>query len=51
MSQEVLARKSSISRQFLGLIERNESVPTVYVAMRIARALGCTIEVLFEADK
>ena len=51
ISQEELARRSSISRQFLGIIEHNASAPTVYVAIRIARELGYRIEQLFEADK
>jgi len=50
LSQEVLARRALISRQFLGLIERDASAPTVYVAIRLARVLGCKVEDLFEAE-
>ena len=43
LSQEELARRCDISRQFLGMIELNKSVPTIHIAARIARELDCDV--------
>lgn len=42
LSQEALARRAGVSRNFLAQIERGESVPTVSVLRRLAAALGTT---------
>lgn len=42
LSQEALARRAGVSRNFLAQIERGESVPTVSVLRRLASALGTT---------
>lgn len=42
-----LARKVRCSSGTLGAIERGESAPNVYLALRIARALGVTVEDLW----
>ena len=47
LSQESLARSASISRQAYGAIEAGRSVPSTEVALRLARALGATVEALF----
>ena len=43
LTQEVLATRCGISRQFLGLIEANKSVPTIGIAIKIARELDATL--------
>ena len=47
LSQEELARRCGISRQFLGLIEAGKSVPTIGIAMKIARELDATLAALW----
>lgn len=46
LSQEALARRAGVSRNFLAQIERGESVPTVSVLRRLAAALGTTVSQL-----
>lgn len=48
MSQEELARASSISRISIARYESGQREPTLAVAAKIAAALGCTIEDLVE---
>ena len=43
LSQEELARRCNISRQFLGMIELDKSVPTIHIAVRIACELDCDV--------
>ena len=43
LSQEELSRRCGISRQYLGLIEKDKSLPTVKIAMSIARELKCSL--------
>jgi len=50
ISQIDLARRAGISRQALGAIESGLYQPSVSVALKIARELGETVEVLFGAD-
>lgn len=47
LSQAGLAQLAGISRQALHQIESARSVPGVDVALRLARALGCSVEELF----
>ena len=47
ISQSEMARRVAISRQALGAIESGSYLPGVGVALRLAEALGTTVEVLF----
>ena len=47
LSQTALARQTAISRQAYFSIEIGRSVPSTEVSLRLARALGCTVESLF----
>lgn len=47
LSQVALAERASLSRQSLSAIEAGRATPAVDVALRIARALGCSVETLF----
>ncbi len=51
MSQQALADKAALSRNFVAQIERGESTPTVATVSRLAAALATTVgELLGEAD-
>lgn len=47
LSQAELAARVDLSRQGLGAIEAGRAMPSVAVALRLARALGVTVEALF----
>ena len=51
ISQEDLALRSGIDRSYLGAIERGEQNAGLLHLVRIADALGTTIEVLMNAAK
>jgi ribosome-binding protein aMBF1 (putative translation factor) len=45
-SQERLAQRSKVSRNFVGSVERGEQSLTLVVAARIAKALGIKLSML-----
>lgn len=47
LSQSGLARLAGVSRQAYLAIESGRSVPSTEVSLKLARALGCTVESLF----
>lgn len=47
LSQSALAAAAGLSRQSIGAIEADRSVPGVDVALRLASVLGCPVESLF----
>jgi molybdate-binding protein/DNA-binding XRE family transcriptional regulator len=49
LSQIALAAATNLTRQSIGAIEAGRSTPSVDVALRIAKALDCTVEELFSA--
>ena len=51
LSQEELAAELGVSRQTVSAIENRQSVPSVRLALAIARALQATVEELFPADE
>lgn len=50
MTQRQLAEAAGLSQQAVSYIERGTSVPRVTTMVRIARALGTTIEALFPME-
>ena len=48
MNQQELADKVGISRVMMSNYVRGKSVPSVIIARKIARALGCTVNELFD---
>jgi len=50
INQETLARAVGVSRQTIISIERGKCVPSVAIALRIARFFGVTVEDLFVGD-
>ena len=50
LSLDALARQSGVSATMLSEVERSVKNPTVKLAYQIARALGCTLTDLLEAE-
>lgn len=46
-SQEELAQRVEVTRQTIGLIEAGNYNPTLNLCLKIARALGKTLDTLF----
>ena len=47
ISQVTLARKANIDVRYFQRIEKGDQVPTIYIALNIARILHTTVENLF----
>lgn len=47
LTQAELAEQVGVSRQTIIAVEQGDYAPSVYLALRIARALGRTVEELF----
>lgn len=47
LSQEKLSEMAGISRQTVGLIENERLVPSVLIALKIAKALDCKVNDIF----
>lgn len=47
LTQEELAKKINTSRQMIGLIENNKTIPSVETALKLAKVLKEPIEQLF----
>jgi DNA-binding XRE family transcriptional regulator len=50
LTQEDLAKKVGVTRQTVLAIEKGNYAPSVLLAIRLAKALGCTVEDLFDED-
>lgn len=50
LTQAELAAAVGVSRQTVIAVEQGDYAPSVYLALRIARALGATVEELFIDD-
>jgi len=48
LTQQGLANLAGVTRQSIISIEQGKYRPTVELALRLARALGCTVEDLFQ---
>lgn len=49
-TQEDLARRVEVTRKTINTIENNKYVPSTYLALKIARAFGVSVEDLFQID-
>lgn len=50
LSQEELADRAGLNRNYVGMVEREENAPTVDVLEQLARALDVEAIELFRAD-
>lgn len=50
LRQDDLARSVSVSRQTIIALEKNGYTPSTELALRLARALGATVEELFSLE-
>lgn len=50
LSQQELAARAGVTRQAVSAIEGGQAAPSLGVALRLARALGCRVEDLFWLD-
>ena len=50
MTQQALADRVGLTRQTINAIEQGKYSPTLEAAFRIARALGVTLEEVFDYD-
>ena len=51
ITQEELARKVGVTRQTIIYIEKGKFNPSVKLALKIAKVLGCSVEELFELEE
>lgn len=51
LSQQELARQAGVSRQAYAAAESGRATPSTEVALRLARALGGTVDLLFSLDE
>jgi len=51
LNRSELARRAGITPQALGLIEQGKVSPSTHVALRLAKALGTTVESLFDPEQ
>ena len=50
LTQAALAQKVGVSRKTINTVENGVFVPSVLLALRLARALGCPVEAIFSLD-
>jgi putative transcriptional regulator len=50
MTQQALAERVGVTRQTIIALEADKYAPSLLLAFRIARALGTTIEQMFQYD-
>ena len=49
-TQEELARRVDVTRKTINTVENAKYVPSTYLALKIARAFGATVEEVFQLD-
>lgn len=50
-TQAQLAEKIEVSRQTVNSIETGKFVPSTILALKMARAFGTTVEIIFQLEK
>lgn len=51
LNQTELAKKAGISRQTVSLIERGEYLPSILIALKIARIFGESVDNVFSIEE
>jgi putative transcriptional regulator len=51
LTQAELAELVGVSRQTIIAVEQGDYAPSVYLALRVARVLGATVEELFHEER
>lgn len=51
LTQAELARKIGVSRHYINLIEKNKTIPSTILALKISRIFKKPINTLFELDE
>ena len=49
-TQEELARRARVTRKTINTIETGKFVPSTYLALKLARVFGVSVEELFQLD-
>ena len=49
-TQEELARRVNVTRKTINTVENGKFVPSAYLALKIARAFGASVEEIFQID-
>lgn len=51
LTQSALAEKAGVARPFISEIETGAANPTISIALKLARALECSMDYLFLRDE
>lgn len=49
-TQAELARRVNVTRKTINTVENGKYVPSAYLALKIARAFGASVEEIFQID-
>ena len=49
-TQEELARRVNVTRKTINTVENRKFIPSAYLALKIARAFGVSVEDIFQID-
>jgi putative transcriptional regulator len=49
-TQEELARRVHVTRKTINTVEKGKYVPSTYLALKLAKVFGTTVEELFQID-
>jgi putative transcriptional regulator len=50
-TQEELAHRVNVTRKTINTIENRKFIPSAYLALKIARAFGVSVEEVFQIDE
>ena len=50
-TQEELARQVNVTRKTINTVENRKFIPSAYLALKIAKAFGVTVEEVFQIDE
>jgi putative transcriptional regulator len=50
LTQAALAERVGVSRKTINTVENGIFVPSTLLALKLARALGCTVEAIFSLE-